>query len=55
MKKSSATNNRSLDFVQTRSLITLINDNHMDNYRKDILAFVHYGSVVNNQPKNDSH
>ena len=30
------------------SLITLVNDNHMDNYLRDILAFVYYGLVVNN-------
>ena len=35
-----------------RSWITLVNDNHVDNYLKEILAFVYYGSVVNNQPKN---
>ena len=27
------------------------NDNHVDNYLKDILAFVYYSSIVNNQPK----
>ena len=30
-------------------LITLVNNNHMDNYLKEILAFVYYGSIVNNQ------
>ena len=35
-------------------MITLVNDNHVDNYLKEILAFVfeHYGSIVNNQPQN---
>ena len=32
------------------SLISLVNDNHVDNYLKEILAFVYYGSIVNNQP-----
>ena len=34
-----------------RGLITLVNDNHMDNYLKEILVFVYYGSIVNNQPQ----
>ena len=34
-------------------LSTLVNDNHMDNYLKVILAFVYHGSIVNIQPKND--
>ena len=29
------------------SLILLVNDNHMDNYIKEILAFVYYGLIVN--------
>ena len=36
-----------------RGLITLVSDNHVDNYLKEILAFVYYGSIVNNRPKND--
>ena len=32
-------------------MITLVIDNHMDNYLKEILAFVYYGLIVNNQPK----
>ena len=32
--------------------VTLVNDNHVDNYLKHILAFVYYGSIVNNRPKN---
>ena len=31
-------------------MITLVNDNHMDNYLKEMLVFVYYGSIVNNQP-----
>ena len=31
-----------------RSLIALVNDNHL----KEVLAFVYYGSIVNNRPKN---
>ena len=34
-----------------RGLIILVSDNHMDNYFKEILAFVYNGSTVNNQPK----
>ena len=30
----------------------MVNDNHVDNYLKEILAFVYYGSIVNNQLKN---
>ena len=37
------------------SLITLVNDNHVDNYLKEILAFVYYGLIVINQPKNFCH
>ena len=33
------------------SLITF-NDNHVDIYLKEILAFVYFGSIVKNQPKN---
>ena len=52
-KKSAAINNRYmyLDFFLTRGLITVVNDNHVDNYLKEILAFVYYGSIANNQPK----
>ena len=32
-------------------LITLVNDNYVDNHLKNILAFENYGSNVNNQPK----
>ena len=36
----------------TRGLIPLVNDNHVDNYLKEILAFVYYCSIVYNRPKN---
>ena len=36
------------------SLITLFNDNHVDNYHKEILLYLYYGSAVNNQPKNNT-
>ena len=32
-------------------MITLVNDNHADNYLKEILAFVYDGSIINNQLK----
>ena len=35
-----------------RGSITSINDNHVDNYLEEILAFVYYGSILNNRPKN---
>ena len=31
-----------------RSLILLVNDYHVDNYLKEILAFAYYCSIVNN-------
>ena len=34
-------------------LIKLVNNNHLDNYLREILALVYYGSIVNNRPKND--
>ena len=34
-----------------RGLITLVNDNHVDNCLKEILAFVYYGSIVNSRIK----
>ena len=36
-----------------RGLITLVDDNHVDNCLKKILAFVYYGSIVNIRPKNE--
>ena len=38
----------------THGLISLVNDNHADNYLKEILSFVYYGRIVNNQPKNST-
>ena len=35
-----------------RGLITLASDDHLENYLKEIWAFVYYGSSINNQPKN---
>ena len=32
-------------------MITLVSDNPVDDYLKEILAFVYYGSIVNNPPK----
>ena len=47
-----AINNYYLDFIQPPALISLVNDNHMDNNLKEILVFVYFGSIVNNQHKN---
>ena len=37
-----------------RGLITFVSDtsNYVDNYLKLILAFLHYGSIINSRPKN---
>ena len=32
--------------------MTLVSDNQVNNYLKEIQAFVYYASIVNNQPKN---
>ena len=48
---SAAINNRYLDFVQTCDLTSLSNDNHVDNYRREMLMSVYYDSIVNNRPK----
>ena len=50
-KNSLAINNHYHDFLQTGSLILLVNDNDVDNNHKEILVFVYYGSIVSNQPK----
>ena len=42
-KNSAAINNRHLDFAQTRDLISLVNDNHVDNNHKENLVYVCYG------------
>ena len=34
-------------------LISLVNDNHMDNNLKEILVYIYSELTVNNQPKND--
>ena len=31
----------------------MVKDNHVENYLKEILVFVYYGSIENNQPKNE--
>ena len=38
-------------YVQTRSLISLVNDNHVGNDLKKSLMFVYFGSIVNIRPK----
>ena len=50
-KNSAAINNCYLDFVQPRGWISLVDDNHVDKYVKEILTFVHYGSIVNSRLK----
>ena len=47
-----AINNRYLDFVQMHGLISLVNNNHIDNNLKEILVYVYFGLIVSNQPKN---
>ena len=49
-KNSAAINNRYLVFVQTRGVISLFSDNHVNNYLKEILVYVYLGSTVNNWP-----
>ena len=34
-----------------RGLISLINDNHVDNNLKEILVYVYFGAIVINRPK----
>ena len=48
-KNSAALSNHSLDFVQTRDLTSLVNDNHVANNLKEILVYVYFGSIVNNR------
>ena len=36
----------------TRSLITLVNDYHVNNKLKEIWVYVYYGSAVKNRPNN---
>ena len=47
-----AINNHYPDFIQQPALISLVNDNHMDNNLKEILVYAYFGSIVNNQHKN---
>ena len=51
-KNSAAINKRHLDFIQTRGLISLISDDHVNNSLKESLVDVYYGLFVNNRPKN---
>ena len=46
-KKSAAINNRYLDFVQTRGLIWLVNDNHVDTTLRKFWRL-----YTNNRPEN---
>ena len=39
----------------THSLISLVNDNHMDNSLKEILVYVCFGSIINNLPLKKNH
>ena len=39
-------------FRLTRGLITVDSDNHVENYLKEMLAFVFYGSNVHTRPEN---
>ena len=48
-KNSGAINNRYLDFIQTRGLISLVYDNHVDNTFRKILVYVYYDSTVNTE------
>ena len=47
-----AINNSYLVFIQTRSLISLVHDNHVNNNLKEFLVYVYIYSIVNNWPKN---
>ena len=42
-----------LKLCLTCGWITLVNDSHKDNNLKEILAFVHFISLLNNQSKTD--
>ena len=46
-----AISNRYLDFVQMRGLISMVNDNHVDNSLNEISVQVYYGPAVNIRPK----
>ena len=47
-----AINNRYLDFIQMRGLVSLVNDNRVDNTLKEVLVHVYLSSIVNNGPEN---
>ena len=51
-KTGAAINNRYLNFVQTCDLMSLVNDDHMDNEQGNFGVCVYVGSIVNNRPKN---
>ena len=36
------------------SLVTLVNDNHVDSHFNEIFSFVYNGSMVNNWPQNQA-
>ena len=38
-------------FRTNTRLISLVNDNRVDNNLKDILVYAYFGSIVNNRPK----
>ena len=40
-----------MNFIQKRGLISLVNDNHVNNNLKEILVYVYFGSILNNWPK----
>ena len=52
VKNSAAINNRYLDFIQTRGLMSLVNGKHMDNNLKKNLMYVYFGLIVNNRSNN---
>ena len=52
-KNSAAINNSYMDFVQTRGLILLVNDNHVDNHLKEILLYVNFDPIVFSRLQND--
>ena len=47
-KNSAAVNSRYLDFVQTRGLILLMNDNHVEHNLRENSVYVYYVKNVNN-------
>ena len=42
-------NNRYLDFVQTRGLITVVSDNNVDNNLKEFLVYLYSSTIVHNR------